>query len=155
MATTKTEWVSGAFEQITGYTLEEINQLPAGFATLVLPEDMEKLMSQLPVLFEKGSLKMEYRIRRKDGEIRWMRDYMDYQAGEGPGKAARMIGAVQDITDRVRAEETLRMSENRFRLATKATNDVIWEWDANTHELTWSENAQVVFGYSTGANRAR
>ncbi|MDL5503988.1 MAG: PAS domain S-box protein, partial [Candidatus Methanoperedens sp.] len=55
---------------------------------------------------------------------------------------------LRDITERKKAEEDLRQSETRYRLATKATNDVIWEWNATTHKLIWSENAQVVFGYS-------
>jgi PAS domain S-box-containing protein/putative nucleotidyltransferase with HDIG domain len=53
-----------------------------------------------------------------------------------------------DITERKLAEEKLNQSENRYRLATKATNDVIWEWNAKTHQLIWTENAQAVFGYS-------
>ncbi len=46
-----------------------------------------------------------------------------------------------------RAEEALKSSETRYRLAAGATNDVIWEWDSKTNELMWSENAQSVFGY--------
>ena len=46
-----------------------------------------------------------------------------------------------------RAEEALKSSETRYRLAASATNDVIWEWDSKTNALMWSENAQSVFGY--------
>jgi PAS domain-containing protein len=38
--TSETNWVSGAFEQITGYTFEEIQTLPNGFFALVLPENL-------------------------------------------------------------------------------------------------------------------
>lgn len=44
--------------------------------------------------------------------------------------------------------QALRESEARYRLATLATNDVIWEWNSKTKKLTWTENAQLVFGYS-------
>ena len=52
-----------------------------------------------------------------------------------------------DITERKQVEEKLRRSESQYRLATKATNDVIWEWDPKANQLLWSENAQHVFGY--------
>jgi PAS domain S-box-containing protein len=41
----------------------------------------------------------------------------------------------------------LQASEFRYRLATRATNDVIWEWDVRTNELAWAENVLFVFGY--------
>lgn len=107
----KTEWLSGAFERITGYNLEEINQLPAGFSSLLFPEDLQGILQQHSRLFEQGFMTAEYRIRRKDGEVRWLRDYMrvvERGAGELP---ARLIGAVQDITEQKLAEQALRESQ--------------------------------------------
>ena len=58
-----------------------------------------------------------------------------------------ICGQLTTALRRKQVEEKLRRSENQYRLATKATNDVIWEWDAKTHQLLWSENAWYVFGY--------
>ncbi|MFZ5856872.1 MAG: PAS domain S-box protein [Chloroflexota bacterium] len=101
----QTEWVSGAFERITGYALEEINAMPGGFISRVFPEDLAGIARQIPNLLEASSATMEYRIRRKDGEIRWLRDYMQRMPGEGPKGATRRVGAVQDITERKQAEQ--------------------------------------------------
>jgi PAS domain S-box-containing protein/putative nucleotidyltransferase with HDIG domain len=70
------------------------------------------------------------------------------------GKFARLAPAIarelreaKTRREHKRVEEALKSSETRYRLAARATNDVIWEWDSRSNELMWSENAQSVFGY--------
>ena len=64
------------------------------------------------------------------------------------GKTIAAVASNRDITERKQVEARLQASESRYRLATRATNDVIWEWNAQTNRLTWTENALFVFGYS-------
>lgn len=66
---------------------------------------------------------------------------------ENEGNVVGLVGIGRDITERTQMEEKLRRSEARYRLVTRATNDVIWEWDPKTDQLLWSENAKHVFGY--------
>ncbi|HEX6309270.1 MAG TPA: PAS domain S-box protein [Longimicrobiales bacterium] len=68
------------------------------------------------------------------------------QAGEGPDKLFTVI--LNDISERHRAEEALKDSEERLRLVVKATNEVIWEWKIATSELVWSEEAWKTFRYA-------
>jgi PAS domain S-box-containing protein/putative nucleotidyltransferase with HDIG domain len=69
---------------------------------------------------------------------------------EGDKNFLALIGSqVALAIERKEAEEALRQSENRYSLASKATNDVIWEWDQETDQLFWNENAQSIFGYPT------
>ncbi|MFB1482379.1 PAS domain S-box protein [Corallococcus sp. RDP092CA] len=57
------------------------------------------------------------------------------------GRVVSVSGVSLDITERRRAEQELRASETRYRLATLATRDIIWDWDLVTGEIHWSELA--------------
>ena len=83
----------------------------------------------------------ERAIQDRSGNTRWI-SWVD-----APGLGNTLIGVGHDITERKQAEKALRQSENRYSLASKATNDVIREWDQETNQLFWNENAQSVFGY--------
>lgn len=51
--------------------------------------------------------------------------------------------------DRARAAEALQRSELRYRLATRATRDAVWDWDLTTGRVDWNEGARTLFGYAT------
>nr|MBA3819060.1 PAS domain S-box protein [Deltaproteobacteria bacterium] len=48
-------------------------------------------------------------------------------------------GFIRDLTDRKRAERELRESAERFELVTRATHDVVWDWDLQSNALWWSQ----------------
>ena len=52
----------------------------------------------------------------------------------------------REITDRKRAEAALRQSEERFRLAIKATNDAIWDIDVENGVVSWNETYSTLYG---------
>ena len=59
----------------------------------------------------------------------------------------RALAASAEHAQLKRAETALQQSEERFRIVCRATNDVIWEWDVQTHRIVFSENFQSVFGH--------
>ncbi|MFT4121237.1 PAS domain S-box protein [Bradyrhizobium sp.] len=68
----------------------------------------------------------EYRIvRPKDGATRWIRVVAKIERGKD-GRAVRLVGAHIDITDQMLARETLRESEERFRLIADSAPVPIW-----------------------------
>ena len=94
-------------DQIFGYN----DAIPAWtyemFLEHVLPEDREDVDRRFQQAVESGGdWSLECRIRRADGEVRWI-----WTAGrhrrDASGNARRMTGIVQDITDRKRAEARL------------------------------------------------
>jgi PAS domain S-box-containing protein len=50
-----------------------------------------------------------------------------------------------------RAEETLRESEERLRLALRAARVGVWDWDILTGRVTWSDNVEALFGMAPGS----
>lgn len=62
----------------------------------------------------------------------------------------RVIGlsvAATDITDRKKSEILIHQSNQRYELVTKATKDIIWDWDIASNEMFRSSNYQHVFGH--------
>ena len=53
----------------------------------------------------------------------------------------------RDITARLQAQEQLRASEARFHLLTRATTDIVYDWDMATNAIWWNENMRFLFGY--------
>ena len=67
----------------------------------------------------------EYRFRCADGSYKDVYD-RGYVMRDADGPATRMIGAMLDITDRKRAEEALRESEQRWRSLAEALPQLVW-----------------------------
>lgn len=76
----------------------------------------------------------EYRIvRRDDGRVRWVWAIGEpvFETVDGAPVATRYVGTIQDITDRKLAEDSIRASEQRLRLALEAGRMAVWRVDLN------------------------
>jgi len=91
----------------------------------------------------------EYRIIWPDGSLRWLlsKGRAEFDAA---GRPVRMHGVSIDVTDRRRAEDALRESEGRLRLAQDAAGIGAWERDIVTGQATWSEQQYRLFGLPPG-----
>jgi PAS domain S-box-containing protein len=54
-----------------------------------------------------------------------------------------------DVTDRKKAEDALRMSNERYKYVNKATNDAIYDWDIVFDHMTWGDGFIRIFGYKS------
>ncbi len=57
---------------------------------------------------------------------------------------------LSEINERKEAEEALRQSEERFRIAATATSDLLWEGDVRENSLDWYGNIDWLLGYGEG-----
>jgi diguanylate cyclase (GGDEF)-like protein/PAS domain S-box-containing protein len=114
---------------------------------LVHPDDRDTWRAGVERTLEvRDSFWSEFRIIRPDnGEIRWISSRTKVERDE-QGNAIRSIGAHLDITDRKRAEEALRESEERFRLAAEAASLGVWDYDPITERREWSGRLCEIFG---------
>ena len=96
-------WVTGAFEQISGYTFEEFNAR-GGWVSTIHPDDLEQDAHDMEMLRLNQQVVSEIRTIHKDGSIRWVRNYAHPIWDEQQNQLAGIYGAVQDITDRKRIE---------------------------------------------------
>ena len=89
---------------------------------------------------------IEQKVRRYDGT------YVDVEL-DATGLIYQGRPAVQvitrDITARLQAQEQLRASENRFHLVTRATTDIVYDWDMATNAIWWNENLRLLFGHES------
>lgn len=114
------EWVTDAFDHITGYASAE-RQAFGGWISLCLPDDIDYVRSQYQSVTRTGKpVVFEARIKRKDGDIRWLRTYVRPMWDTAHKRIERLIGAGQDITDKKRAEEKINQ-ESSFRRAIEAS----------------------------------
>ncbi len=63
------------------------------------------------------------------------------------GQVVKVQGAFQDISGVRQGLEAMRLSEERFRLLSRTTNDAVWDWDMVTGAHWWNEGVQTLFGY--------
>lgn len=62
-------------------------------------------------------------------------------------------GSLEDIYDQVSAEQALHESEERYRRADRATNDVIWDWLVVPDRIIWTGAVRHVLGEDTPPRR--
>jgi PAS domain S-box-containing protein len=99
------EWVTGAFERITGYKLDEAHEVD-----LFHPKDVPDIEASYERLKEGRPDISEFRITTKGGNVRWLRRYAR-PIREDDGRVERFLGAAQDVTEAKRQQQEVEELE--------------------------------------------
>jgi PAS domain S-box-containing protein len=100
-----------------GYAPDDLLSGKIPFATMVHPDDLERVTKEVMIHSQQGDLDFtkEYRIRTQQGEVRWIDDRTVVER-DARGQITHYQGIVLDITDRKKAEEALLAANRMLRL---------------------------------------
>ena len=120
----KCDYFNQPWLDFTGRTREQ--EMGGGWAEGVHPEDLARCVETYTDAFDRRErFRMIYRLRRHDGEYRWIQDDGSPRC-DSKGIFLGFIGHCLDVTEQVRAHESLRESEERFRLLVQSAPEAIY-----------------------------
>jgi PAS domain S-box-containing protein len=136
-----------AVQTLFGYRPEEVGPSGRWWKERIHPDDRERVVRGIHSCIDGGREHWteEYRFQCADGTFAnvFDRGYVIY----GPnGKPCRMVGAMLDLTARKRAEEALRLGEERLRLALDSADIGTWDFNPVSGELQWGDRCKALFG---------
>ena len=144
-----TEWNAGAVN-VMGWTAEEV--LGQNAAIFFTPTDRAtgRVELEMQRALLEGRASDERWHLRKDGQLFWasgelMPLYADDQSHLG------FVKILRDRTQEHLAGRALFESQERYRLALKATRDAVWDWDLQTRQIVWNEALQQAYGFPCAA----
>ena len=117
------------------------------FLSLVHPQDRGALLAAAVRAWRgEAPYALEHRVVLADDSVRWVREEAEVEH-DVSGQPLRMVGVVQDITDRKLAMEALRESEERYRELVENLNDVVFAADAEGRLTYVSSLVEQLTGY--------
>ena len=121
---------SPRWKELRGLSDGEVSDREEEWSNGIHPDDRERVMAAVQAHFDGRTpvFAEEYRVRHTDGRWIWILD-RGISRRDADGRVIRMAGSETDISDRKRAEEALRQSEERFRNIFEAIGLSIWVED--------------------------
>lgn len=141
------ETILGTGQVISSPELQEVFGLDSSTAStdaslwrnLIHPDDLANVDQALALaISSKTEFRAEFRINRPGGAERWIETTAQIFQDDN-GKPTHVIGISTDITERKRAEETLKQHRERFDLVTEAAHVGFWFCDLPFDKLMWDD----------------
>ena len=140
-------FVSPAWTTKLGHAIEEV--VGRHYGEFVHPDDASicQALGMSVLTTGKPQRGGEYRVRHRDGSWRW-HSSAGSAITDRQGQAVAFVGVAEDITERRRAEEALRSSEQQYRLLAENVMDMIWTCDLDLNCTYVSPSCERVSGFT-------
>lgn len=122
------------------------------FVSLIHPDDIDSFLAEMRAALAGNQphvTHQPYRIKRADATYRWV-----YQTAavhqRHDGTDSYLNAFLIDITERIRAEEALRASEERLKLVLQGNNEGWWDWNIPSGTLHFSHVWETMLGFQPG-----
>jgi diguanylate cyclase (GGDEF)-like protein/PAS domain S-box-containing protein len=139
--------------QTLGYSKAELHGMGEYFWEILLhPDDAEVYQDMRLQQRQAGHVELLHcQLRFRDSNQRWRRFDIREQAlaRDHSERVTRIIGVAKDITEQLEASESLRDSEQRYRMLAESISDVIFSTDSALKPNYVSPSVHAVLGYST------
>ena len=144
------DFINQRFLEFTGRSVAEIPGWDWG--SLVHPNDLARFVREWQAAVATGKpMESEARVRRMDGEYRWLLirsvPLRDEQRNEERGNIVKWYATSIDIEERHRAEDALKRSEVYLAEAQRLSRTGSFGWKPSTGEIIWSEETFRIFQY--------
>jgi len=142
-------YYSTRWKSLLGYAEEDVSDTFDEWKRLTITEDIEPTLESIRRQMREGEhFQAEFRMRCKDGSVKWLLSRGKVIERGGDGKAKRLIGTNTDITERKRAEREIRDTEDLYRRAITAADAVPYFHDYATKSYTFmGEGIVQLTGY--------
>lgn len=147
----KVEYISPAYEEIWGLSCQSLYDNPISCMDAVLEEDrteINKLINQRKNEDYTIVVFPEFRVRRPDGEIRWILA-RGFPVRDEKENIYRVVGIAEDITRQKEAAEALQVREEQVRLLLEHTGEAIYGVDLNGHCTFANPSCVRILGYES------
>jgi len=148
LKTREVTWSKGLYEIFKW----DWNSSPPGmeeYLSLIVPEDRDRFMDIVKISVDTGETqKLEYRIKRPDGEIRCLSVILDWLPDEKE-KRRYILGSIRDVTEKNRAIEEIRHSEEKFRTTVQQMTDGLVLIDEDGVVIEWNRGNELITGVSS------
>lgn len=137
----------GEQASLFGIQPEEFGGTAQDVQKIIHPDDRPNSPVALRRVLKEGApFENTYRVVWPDRTLHWLHSYGN-PVCDRRGRPVRIVGTTQDVTDRMKAQESLRENESRLRLITENMVDTIGQIDADMHILYISSSVKRVLGY--------